>query len=347
MFKNVFALIILTLSANIIHASVDLDSLYIGGTYGRTMPFSGNRFKDSASGDQSWGLYLGHKYSDKFSVELGYDKNSFSDLDFDAEFIHLGGAYRSANNENVTPVLRAAIGINNNKIENAKDENGMGLKLGAGLEFHFPIITLTALADWRYMDKVSSSLKETQALVATIGIIWPPIKTSVSTTKNTSYSQAKPKSENDQDHDSVLDSKDKCPNTAMGVVVNSLGCAKTETAVFKINVEFESGKTNLQDKYLSEVEELASLMKSNPDAQVEIAGHTDNTGSEKMNTTLSGLRAKSVADTLVQKYGIESSRIKSKGYGPLKPIADNNTLDGRKQNRRVEALISFQKEMKK
>lgn len=328
-------------------AAVNFDSLYIGGTFGQTAPFSGNRFKDAASGDQSWGLYLGHKYNDKWAAELGYDKNSFDDLDLDSEFIHVGGAYRFRSQESVTPVLRAALGFNENKLDGGNDESGLGLKLGGGLEFHFPIFTFTALADWRYLDKVSSSLKESQALVATIGLIWPPIQVSANAAKGSASNQAKPKSENDQDHDGVLDSKDKCPSTAMGVVVNSLGCSKTETAVFKIKVEFEAGKTNLQDKYLSEIEELAGLMKSNPEALVEIAGHTDNTGSEKLNTTLSGQRAKSVADALVQKHGIDSTRIKSTGYGPTKPIADNSTLDGRKQNRRVEALISFQKEMKK
>ena len=328
-------------------AALDFDSLYFGGTFGRSAPFSGKRFKDSTGGDQSFGFYLGHKYNDKWAAELGFDKNSFDDSDLDSEFIHVGGAYRFGSQEFVTPVLRAALGLNENKVDSGSDESGLGLKLGGGLEFNFPIFTFTALADWRYLDKVSSSLKESQALVATIGIIWPPIQKSSSAPKSATSASTKPKSENDQDHDGVLDSKDKCPNTAMGVAVNSIGCAKTETAVFKIKVEFEAGKTNLQDRFLSEVEELAELMKSNPEALVEIAGHTDNTGSEKLNTILSGQRAKSVADALVQRHGINSTRIKSTGYGPTKPIADNSTLDGRKQNRRVEALISFQKEMKK
>lgn len=243
MFKGFVALLIVVLSTSLVHASLDLKSMYIGGTYGRSVPFSGNRFKDSASGDQSWGLYLGYKYNDKFSSELGYDKNSFSDVDFDAEFINIGGAYRSSSNGDVTPVLRVALGVNNNIVENVKDESGLGLKLGAGLEFHFPIITLTALADWRYLDKVSSSYKESQALIATVGFIWPPIKSS--NTKMASQTSPKIKLENDQDRDGVLDSYDKCPNTAIGVVVNSMGCAKTETAVFKINVEFQSDRKSV------------------------------------------------------------------------------------------------------
>lgn len=328
-------------------AALDFDSLYFGGTLGRTAPFSGNRFKDATGGDKSWGLYLGHKYNDKWAAEVGYDKNSFDDVDLDSEFINVGGAYRFNSQAAVTPVLRAAVGFNENKVDGGSDESGLGLKLGGGLEFHFPIFTFTALADWRYLDKVSSSLKESQAFVATIGIIWPPIQTSAASTKSSTSAAAKPTSVNDQDHDGVLDSKDKCPSSVMGIPVNSIGCAKTETAVYKIKVEFEAGKTNLQDKYLSEVEELATLMKSNPEAQVEIAGHTDNTGSEKMNTTLSGQRAKSVADALIQKHGIDATRIKSTGYGPTKPIVDNSTIEGRKKNRRVEALISFQKEMKK
>lgn len=346
MFKNIILFLSLILTTVSSQALTDFNSLYFGGTYGRTTPFSGTSFRDDVAGDQSFGLYVGHKYSDKLSAELGYDKNSFDDVKFDAEFIHVGGAYRPASQEFVTPVLRVALGFNQNKIDNAKDESGLGLKLGGGLEFHFPFFTFTALADWRYLDKVSSSLKESQALVATIGVIWPPIKaTTASSSKN---EPAKAKTQKiDTDKDGVEDSKDKCPNTKANVVVNAIGCAQTETAVFKINVEFASGKTNLQDQYLSEVQELAELMKANPKANVEIAGHTDNTGSEKVNMTLSAARAKSVADALTQKYGVDSSRIKSNGYGSSQPVADNATAEGRKTNRRVDAKISFQQEVKK
>lgn len=330
-----------------VFAAVDFNSLYFGGTLGRSAPLSGQRFNDATSGDQSWGLYLGHKYNEKWAAELGYDKNSFDDTDLDSEFIHVGGAYRSNAREFATPVLRAALGLNQNKLDGSSDQSGLGLKLGGGIEFHFPIFTFTTLADWRYLDKVASSVKDSQALVATLGIIWPPIQSTVSVPNTAVSAVAKAKSIDDQDFDGITDSKDKCPNTTKGVIVNSLGCAKTETAVFKIQVEFEAGKSNLQDRYLSEVAELAEMMKANPEAQLEIAGHTDNTGSAKLNTVLSAQRAQSVANLLIQKHGIAASRIKPTGYGPSKPLVDNATSEGRKQNRRVEALISFQQEVKK
>lgn len=344
-------LIMATLALWSVQAKAELnkENLYIGGTWGQNSVFAGTRFRENVDGDQTWSLYLGLKGNSNWSTELNYEKDSFESTDFESEFLSIGAAYRTSRKEFVTPVLRASLGLNQNKIENGSDKSGIGAKLGGGLEFHFPVVTFTALADWRYLDKVSSSMENSQALVATIGLIWPPIHSSLGDSGKVSATQkTKPiMAIADADKDGVPDSQDKCANTAVGILVNSLGCSETETAVFQIKVEFEPGKTVLQEKYLNEVEELSKLMKSNPGTVVEIAGHTDNTGSEKLNTALSGKRAQAVAQVLTEKFGIESSRVQSKGYGPTQPIADNSTSEGKKANRRVEAKISVKKEIKK
>jgi OmpA-OmpF porin, OOP family len=87
------------------------------------------------------------------------------------------------------------------------------------------------------------------------------------------------------------------------------------------------------DKTLAEIE---NLMKSDRALKLEISGHTDNTGDKTHNIGLSQDRAAAVVDALVKKHGIEPARLQAKGYGDAKPVAPNDTEDGRAKNRRVE-----------
>jgi outer membrane protein OmpA-like peptidoglycan-associated protein len=79
-------------------------------------------------------------------------------------------------------------------------------------------------------------------------------------------------------------------------------------------------------------------MKENADLRIEISGHTDNTGTDAINEKLSQARADAVKNYLLAS-GVASNRIQSKGYGSLKPIATNETEEGRQANRRVEFSI--------
>ncbi len=100
-------------------------------------------------------------------------------------------------------------------------------------------------------------------------------------------------------------------------------------------VNFMTGKAILtQDSYSVLDEVLASLTEW-PEIKIEISGHTDNTGSAKLNKELSYNRAKAVREYFITK-GISADRLTAVGYGPDKPVADNKTADGRAQNRRVE-----------
>lgn len=83
--------------------------------------------------------------------------------------------------------------------------------------------------------------------------------------------------------------------------------------------------------------EMVKLMKNSPDLKIEIQGHTDNTGSAEHNLDLSKRRAGTVKNFLLT-YGIESPRMVHKGYGEEKPVASNDTEEGRAKNRRVELV---------
>jgi outer membrane protein OmpA-like peptidoglycan-associated protein len=104
------------------------------------------------------------------------------------------------------------------------------------------------------------------------------------------------------------------------------------------HVYFEFDKSNLLPESYHELDELRVYLNDYPNYNVTITGHTDNFGTETYNHPLSEVRAKSVADYLAQK-GIDKQRITFKGAGSSQPIADNDTKEGRDQNRRVEFVL--------
>lgn len=104
------------------------------------------------------------------------------------------------------------------------------------------------------------------------------------------------------------------------------------------NIFFETNRFELGPASLVELDKLVTLLNENPTLKIEISGHTDNVGKAESNLLLSDNRAKAVVDYLVSKK-IEAKRLTAKGYGLSKPVADNNTEEGRAQNRRTEMKI--------
>ena len=106
------------------------------------------------------------------------------------------------------------------------------------------------------------------------------------------------------------------------------------------NVFFNINSAQLQSRSNNELNALVAYLKNNPTATILIEGHTDNTGSDRLNETLSSKRAEAIAAYLIQK-GIDPHLIYTKGYGARKPIADNSTEAGRAQNRRTSFTITL------
>jgi len=104
------------------------------------------------------------------------------------------------------------------------------------------------------------------------------------------------------------------------------------------NLFFVTGKSEINKWSFPELQRLIDLMKSHKKMEVEISGHTDNVGSDKINNALSLERANAVKDYLISN-GIETSRLTAKGYGKTKPLANNDTDEGKKKNRRVDFTI--------
>lgn len=105
------------------------------------------------------------------------------------------------------------------------------------------------------------------------------------------------------------------------------------------NIFFETNKFELLPSSVVELNILIDLLKENENVSIEIEGHTDNVGEDKLNQKLAENRAKSVYEFLINN-GIDKRRLSYKGYGETKPKADNNTDEGRKQNRRTEFIVT-------
>jgi len=108
-----------------------------------------------------------------------------------------------------------------------------------------------------------------------------------------------------------------------------------------IDVKFKTNKSDIAPKYDGELAKFADVLTKNPDLNVIIDGYTDSVGTAQYNKKLSQRRAESVKKYLVNKFGIDASRLKTVGYGLEKPIASNKTEEGRKKNRRVEAEVDY------
>ena len=104
------------------------------------------------------------------------------------------------------------------------------------------------------------------------------------------------------------------------------------------NIFFDFDKTILRPESINELNMVVDFLKENPTVKVEIAGHTDSKGSDEYNINLSDGRAAAVRSYLLENW-IGSDRVTSKGYGESKPVADNQTDEGRQRNRRVEFTI--------
>ena len=111
--------------------------------------------------------------------------------------------------------------------------------------------------------------------------------------------------------------------------------ARIQTLLATTKVQFQINTADLTLESTQVLNEIAVLLNDAPDIQVEIQGHTDNTGSMAINTALSQVRAESVRKYLIQR-GVNGSRLTAIGYGPARPIATNFTYEGRVTNRRVE-----------
>mgnify|MGYP000474399314 CR=1 FL=1 len=145
----------------------------------------------------------------------------------------------------------------------------------------------------------------------------------------------------DSDGDGVPDYMDKCPKTPAGRQVDDQGCkfVLSRTEQIRMEVNFASNSADVPDAYLPEIEKVAKFLKQYGGVSAVVEGHSDASGSDAYNKVLSQRRADAVKAELVTRYGIDASRLTAIGYGEERPIASNDTREGRRENRRVVAVL--------
>jgi outer membrane protein OmpA-like peptidoglycan-associated protein len=157
----------------------------------------------------------------------------------------------------------------------------------------------------------------------------------------------------DEDDDGVFDRRDRCPDTPANTPVEHHGCplpqypasAKpveppvSEIITLNGNVLFAYNQSELMPEARSQLDSLMAKLQSADVVSIKVIGHTDSQGSDAYNQKLSERRASSVAAYLLSQ-GVAPNKLTSEGRGESQPVADNDTEEGRAQNRRVELHIN-------
>lgn len=141
----------------------------------------------------------------------------------------------------------------------------------------------------------------------------------------------------DSDGDGVADYLDKCPDTPQNMEVDAHGCPIQVS--MSLTVHFDFNKSEIKQEFQSDLQNAANFLQKHPRANLRIEGHTDSVGSEEYNQKLSRERAQQVKTYLIEQFDLPEERITCVGYGESQPIADNQTQQGRRENRRAVLKI--------
>ena len=315
-------------------------------------------------------LGLGYTFSSHWGFELTYQMGSaeseISSTEFDLEQIRLDALYHFSSDGNVQPFLLIGGGNerwewNNMETENSIVNAGVGLKVWfsdwASLRTDMRIINdvdneLTSYAvglGLNFLLGGSNATSETKAAVPadadSDGVVDSQDRCP-DTAMGTDVDMYGCEMLLDDDQDGVANSVDTCPDTSFGAKVDASGCYVmiSETKEISMHVVFELNSFKITQESYAEIESVARFMREYPLTDVNIEGHTDDSGSAAYNQKLSQKRADAVAEVLINEYNIESSRVSATGYGESRPLVENNSSENRNRNRRVTAKITAQVE---
>jgi OOP family OmpA-OmpF porin len=139
----------------------------------------------------------------------------------------------------------------------------------------------------------------------------------------------------DDDGDGVANSRDKCPSTPRGEIVDEDGC----TLKLTLHVNFDFDKSDIKPEFATDLKTAGDFIIKNKDVPyILIEGFTDSVGEEAYNQKLSERRAAAVRQYLIDNFDIKAKRLVARGGGESLPVADNGTEAGRAENRRVEII---------
>ncbi|TQV75940.1 OmpA family protein [Exilibacterium tricleocarpae] len=344
-------------------ASADSDNEW------RISPVLGYQQYDSDSNDLDstglWGLGLGYRYKESWGTELiylqGSTEASIDGVSDDADVKNILLEYKYfglPSNRWTSP--HVTFGLARSSYSQAEDDSTAGV-VGSGFEFELSDHWFSRV-DLRWLRDLNNDRNEallTFSLSYKVGrampkmLALPPndadkdgVDDNADKCPNTPLGAAVDEygCEFDSDRDGVVDSKDKCPNTPIGARVYADGCpaklSRRET--ISLNVVFDTGSSQLASDFMPELAKVAQFMREYLSVNGVITGHTDSRGSAEYNRGLSQRRAETVRTILLNEFSIDPGRLNAIGYGEDRPIASNETYEGRQKNRRVEAVFEAQ-----
>lgn len=137
------------------------------------------------------------------------------------------------------------------------------------------------------------------------------------------------------------DDLDRNPNDVIDseIVKEDRSARFKKEVTIQLDIEFRVGSVEISSTYLDQLKRVADLMKDSPNKIAVIEGHTDSMGPATKNLQLSQGRAESVRQNLIDHFGIAQERLVAKGFGETRPIASNETPEGRRKNRRVSVIL--------
>ena len=200
---------------------------------------------------------------------------------------------------------------------------------------------------WAFLDKIEERFPQLDQLnepILKVGLVIPVgPKTAVAAAAASTATLPGPSKTLDSDGDGVPDALDRCPGSARGVLVDSNGCPRDGGAAAAggerqfDDVLFEFDRSEITTAGAAILDKAAEVVNSGAykSLKVNISGHTDWIGSEGYNQALSERRANAARSYLVKK-GVDASRIHTFAYGETTPKADNQSAEGRAENRRAE-----------
>lgn len=317
--------------------------------------------RDLSDNGLGGGLIYGRQLSDHWWWETegaGYtmETGSNAGTDYYQYSLTTGLAYAFGDREGFTPFVVGQIGgIHNDVVPD--DDDGISLHANVGLgAVSGPLFDsgLKLRAEARYMyddfDGITGTASEDEGGFNdwrfSVGLELPLGRTKTVEVEKIVYETREvekivEKPFVDSDGDGVPDDRDKCPDTISGAKVDSDGCMIMNQTITFNNINFELNSAEITASSRPSLDRVAKALKAQDDFKVEIAGHTDSTGSASYNETLSDKRAKSVRQYLIDQ-GIDADRMTARGYGEMEPIASNDNQSGRAMNRRVEFRVNEQ-----
>ena len=142
----------------------------------------------------------------------------------------------------------------------------------------------------------------------------------------------------DGDRDGVIDARERCPDSAAGVLVDNDGCPQRQgmSYDFVLNIRFANDSAQINAEDSSGMALMAEHLRRDPAARISLSGHASAPGNTSHNQALSQARANAVREVLIRDYGIAAERIELAAYGADQPVATGQGEEVDRLNRRVE-----------